>query len=396
VKIELTTFETSVEVRDDALVQLQRSVSPRSPIDPVEAIRSALNNPIGFPALNRALTPDDRIVVVVDDRLPEPKVLVGELLHYLGEVGIVPECITLLSAAGSRQQWVDDLPDVWQDVRTEIHDPTDRKRLSYLATTRQGRRLYLNRTLIDADQVVVLTGCRFDVRLGYVGGAASLFPAFSNSETLQQLADVPATKKGGESPIESEAEEVAWLLGAPFFVQVVPGAVGSIMHVIGGTAATFAEAQKRCSDLWRFRIERMPHTIVVPLTAEPAIQDFPMIADAALNAARIVEPEGRIIILSQANPDLDDAWLLLRDTDNPAVAARRVQERQPAGGRVAQTWLEAAQRANLYLLSRLPDDVVEELFATPLQDARQVQRLVDAAPSCLVLPDAHMALTVLE
>ena len=32
----------------------------------------------------------------------------------------------------------------------------------------------------------------------------------------------------------------------------------------------------------------------------------------------------------------------------------------------------------------LGDDATEALFATPLTDATQVQRLLDAAPSCLI------------
>jgi hypothetical protein len=48
------------------------------------------------------------------------------------------------------------------------------------------------------------------------------------------------------------------------------------------------------------------------------------------------------------------------------------------------------------LLSGLDDEAAEELFATPLQNAGQVQRLLDAAGSCLFLADAHKALAVLE
>ena len=41
--------------------------------------------------------------------------------------------------------------------RFQVHDPADRKKLSYLATTRQGRRIYLNRSAVDADQLIVLS-----------------------------------------------------------------------------------------------------------------------------------------------------------------------------------------------------------------------------------------------
>jgi hypothetical protein len=42
----------------------------------------------------------------------------------------------------------------------------------------------------------------------------------------------------------------------------------------------------------------------------------------------------------------------------------------------------------------LPEETVEELFATPLHDARQLQRLLDSCDSCLFLPDAHKMLAL--
>ena len=62
--------------------------------------------------------------------------------------------------------------------------------------------------------------------------------------------------------------------------------------------------------------------------------------------------------------------------------------------RAATHWAQAAQRAHIYLLSRLPDAVAEELFVTPLEAPAQLQRLVRTAGSYLVLEDADRALPV--
>jgi hypothetical protein len=59
-------------------------------------------------------------------------------------------------------------------------------------------------------------------------------------------------------------------------------------------------------------------------------------------------------------------------------------------------WLHAAGVAELFLLSGMTDNVVEELFATPMQQARNAQRLLDAAPSCLFLEEADKVLAVVE
>jgi len=63
-----------------------------------------------------------------------------ETQRPIAGAGVAPERITLLCPpSASRQPWLDDLPDAFEEVRLEIHHPTDRKRLSYLATTREGK-----------------------------------------------------------------------------------------------------------------------------------------------------------------------------------------------------------------------------------------------------------------
>ena len=71
-------------------------------------------------------------------------------------------------------------------MTAETHDPTDRKKLAYLATTKAGRRVYLNRTLVEADFVVVLTGRGYDPLTGYAGAEAAIFPALADEETLAE------------------------------------------------------------------------------------------------------------------------------------------------------------------------------------------------------------------
>src|SRR5262249_10312757 len=154
----LREFETAIDVPDAALIVPRRAAPAPIVADVAAGVRSALESPRNFPPLRRALTPEDHITVVVDDRLPQLVPMVNEVLKYLTGAGVVADSITLLSPPNSRQAWIVELSDAFQDVRTEVHDPADKTRLSYLASTRRGRRIYLNRSLVDADQTIVLAG----------------------------------------------------------------------------------------------------------------------------------------------------------------------------------------------------------------------------------------------
>src|SRR5262249_35710945 len=261
--------------------------------------------------------------------------------------------------------------------------------LSYLASTRRGRRIYLNRSLADADQTIVLAGNRYDPQFGEADGTCLLFPGLSDAATLHDTArQLSLDRPDAQATLLShEAEEVTWLLGVPFLIQVIEGEGDAIAHILGGTAEAAAEGNRLLDERWKIMVDRRAHTVVALVNGAGSQQDFASLAQAALCASRVVEPDGRIVLLSHSDPPITEGMTILRQSDNPAVAARIVQERQPADRVALLEWLHAASKAELYLLSNIEENVVEELYSMPLQQARQLQRLIDIAPSSLFLED---------
>jgi nickel-dependent lactate racemase len=374
--------------------------APPTPVlpDPAAAVRAALEAPHGYPALRLALTPDDHVAVVVEEHLPHFAELVTAVLGHIRQANVAPEAITLLCPASSHgQPWLEELPEEFEDVHVEVHDPADRRHLSYLATTKHGRRIYLNRTAVDADQVVVLAG-GYDPLRGYPGGEAALYPALSDRATLRETGGEAALEPAGgrRSGLRREAEEVAWLLGAPFLVQVIEGAGDDIAHVVAGPVDSVAEGQRLQEERWRVEVERRADTVLVSLSGDPARHDLADLAQALACAARVVQPGGRIILLSQAAPALGPGAELLRRAEDPEAALALLREQQPPDMATALLWAGAARQALIYLLSGLPEETAEELFTVPLEHAGQVQRLLEGEGSFLVLEDAHKVIAVVE
>jgi nickel-dependent lactate racemase len=397
VRLDYGREHVEVEVRDASRVTLHQAAVP-APIDDARAaMRDALEHPLRFEPLRRALTPEDHITVVVDERLPHLAALLSGLLEHITSARVPPESVTLVSAPpATRQGWLDDLPDEFQDVRVEVHDPANRTRLAYLAATKQGRRVYLNRTVVDADQLVILSGRRFDPLLGYAGAEGAVYPFLSDRATLDEMADRLSPDAPGEAawPVRQEAEEVLWLLGAPFLVQVIEGAGDGLQQVVTGLGDTSIDGRRLLDQRWRGTVDGPADTVVVTVSGDPHRHDFADLARAADCAARVVSPDGRIVLLTQAAPVLGEGAELLRQCEGPDEALRLLRERKPADLAAALQWAEAACKARLFLLSGLPEATAEELFTTPLQHARQVQRLLDAEGTCLIVPDGNKALVV--
>ncbi len=385
------------EIADDKLIA--RPQPPEALTDPAAAVRAALETPHGFPALRRALTPDDRVVIVVDEELPHLAELLVPLLEHVYSAGVAPESMTLLCPpSSSRQAWIDDLPDIFQDVHVEVSDPDDRRRMAYLATTHKGKRLYLNRTLVEADQIVVLSGRRYDPLLGYSGAEGSLYPALSDRETRTEMSQrvnlgLPEATPG---PARRAATETAWLLGAPFFVQVIEALGDGVAQVVAGTTEASQEGQRLLDVSWRRSVPRPADLVIAGLSGDPTRHTFAALAAALACAARVVQPGGRIALLSKASSSLGPETDLIRGANDPQEILQQLRGKQTVELAPVLQWAGAASQAHINLLSGLPDDTVEELFATPLHDVREVQRLLDAAGSCLFLPDAHKMLAIVE
>ncbi len=375
-------------VADAQLVAVRRQ-PPAPPLaDPVAAVREAIERPLGFPPLRRALTPDDHVTVVIDERLPRVGKLLEPLLEHITSAGVVPEAITLLSTyPAADQSWIEDLPEAFEEVRVEVHDPKDRNKLAYLATTRAGRRLYLNRSAVEADQLVVL--CRPDADpLLRRGGAGMLYPALGDEATREESAELHR----GAAALRQQAAEVAWLMGAPFLVQVIEGQGDEVAAVVAGPVDTAEEGIRLYEARWGLVAAELADTVVATVSGEPRRHEFEDLARALTHAAEAVQPDGRIILLTEAMPRLGPAAELIRNSGDPAGAREQLGKSEARDRAAALQWVAAVSRAQVYLLSGLPEETAEELFVTPMEQAGQLHRLLRAAGSYLILEDADKAL----
>lgn len=383
-----------VDVPAGRRVELRRRPYAEPAATAAELVRAALEQPLDFEPLRRAVTPDDRVAVVLDPHLPEVASIVTEVLAHLGTAGIRPTAVTVITPPGTTTDWARDLPPEFAAVGRETHDPGNKARLAYLASTRAGRRLYLNRTLVEADFVIVICGRGFDPLNDYSGAEAAIFPALADAETRSALADELTTRPPGEAPgsVRAEAGEVMDLLGFLFLVQIIEGEGDRVQEVVAGPPASAAEGVRRLTSRWHCTVTESPDTVVATISGDPARTRFLDLAQAAACARRITPPGGRIAVLTAAAPDLGPGAELLRRAREPALVRRLLARHNPPDRAAALLWAYAASGRSLYLASGYPADVAEDLFATPLHSPDELQRLIDAGGRVLVIPDAHKTL----
>ena len=242
--------------------------------------------------------------------------------------------------------------------------------------------------------MVILTRRRYDCAMGHAGGEGEIFPALSDEATAGNCGQVFLCRarcwqlhrrSDGEHhwPLLEEAIEVAWLTGNPFLVQVVEGADTEIASILGGSIDSGGEGQHLLDARWRVVVDGPADVVVASVSGDPTRHTFADLAHAFACAARVVKPGGKVVVLSEALPELGRSAEIMRLTEDPGKTLHVLAEEKPADHEAGYLWCRAAQQAKLYLLSRLDADVAEELFVTPLENAGQVERILGSDATCL-------------
>jgi len=400
-----TDRKVQFDLADDAL--LGDLGTPRgAPLpDLAAAVRRALEAPLEYPSLARCLTPGDRVVLALDEALPQSSALVDTTLRYLIEAGVSPDGLTVLQTQAAvlnnggvnRSAW----PDAWkQRIGLVTHDPADSRQFAYLATTEAGEGIFLNRALVEAD-VVVPVGClRRASAAGYYGIHTPLFPAFANQHTLNRFrARVPLCARGrNKRPWSHEVDEVAWLLGVTFTLQVVPAGGEDVLHVVAGNPdAVRAQGRQLYGAAWQYGVPRRADLVVAAIPGGAAQQTWQNLGRTLATAAPLVEDGGTIAVCCELNAAPGRGVQHLADAESRGAALRQIGKDRPDDTFSALHLARVLGRARLYLLSGLSEELLEQLEIAPISAAAEITRLAQRHRSCIILANGpHVAVRVGE
>jgi lactate racemase len=354
----------------------------------------ALEHPRQYPPLRQAVVPGDRVVVAFEPEVPAAREVLGAVVEVLRGAGVEGDAITLLATSGTADELA---PLVPPGPSLAVHDPTDRDHLAYLASTAQGRRIYLNRLLTDADVTVPVGRLGYDPSLGYRGPWSVVFPALSDEETrraFRSLATDERPDRDRPRPSLEESAEVSWLLGSQFHVGVVPGASGMVEVVAGLERAVRDEGSAAVDRAWAFRAETRAEVVVAGIGRPGAASRIEDLAEGLATATRLVRRGGKIVALSRAGGPIGPALRrLIGAGDDPraGLAALRGHEADPDYPSALQM-ARALAWADVYLLSDLGRDDVEDLSMIALDRPEEGRRVVASAASCLVVSQAERTL----
>ncbi len=393
------TFGTAGRFQGEILSKrtIQHFQSKEDLKDIASALRESLAHTIDFPELKQTCVSDDHVVIALDQETPRADAILAMVWKELSSAEIVPENVLILQSASWQETNNADprslLPkDIQDRITLKQHDPTDETACVYLASTTVGERIYLAKEMIDADLVIPIGPATFDPLLGFRGEASILYPAFSDTEAIMKFigSGHDELSPTDSRPLRQQVEEIGWLLGIQFVMSVVPGQGKGVQAIFAGLAEAVArESKAELQSTCRLEVKERADLVLVAVEEETAGHTWDQIAAAIDTARRVVNRDGRIVVLSQLAQQQGPGLEILSVVRTPNDALKPIQQACPPDYLAATRIAKAVDWANVYLLSELPTGTVEDLFMIPLDTEQEVQKLIQGDDTIIVVESAQ-------
>jgi nickel-dependent lactate racemase len=354
-----------------------------------EAIKDALQNPIGTKRLSEIVKPGEKIAIVTSDvTRPMPTCLVmPHLLNELYAAGAKPSDITLVFALGShRKQTPEEMRKLageraFSEIRCVDSDPDDCVRLG---VTKCGTPVDITRVVAEADRRICLGNIEFHYFAGYSGGGKALMPGVSTRAAIQQNhsrmvePEARAGKLDG-NPIREDIEEAAKLCGIDFILNVVLDEHKKVIRAVAGDAVKAHRVGCAFLDtLYIKKIKARADIVIVSQGGAPKDLNLYQTQKALDNARNAVKKGGIVILIGSCREGLGERtfekWMT--ESPSPEFMVERIKRDFQLGGHKAAAIAMVLQDADIYLVSELPPDFVRNIFLTPFKTA---QAALDAA-----------------
>jgi hypothetical protein len=391
VTVDFADERCELETSGDALVDSWRGPEGLPAEGFTAHVRSVLESPLDFPPFRQLFVPGDRVAIALDPTLSGIEQVLAVMEEVLSSAGVDESAVTVVTTALASSSLAGSMPGGWL---LERHDPDDGKALAYLAATRDGTRIYLNRHLTDADVVIPAGRLGYDPIEGYRGPWSAFFPALGNREAMQahraRLHEDPPGRVSPRRHLE-EPFEVNWLLGTQFHVGVVPGVTGTVA-LIAGLAESVRERGIEAIDRhWNYQAPASAQCVVTGIGRPDHVSSIGELVDGLVTASRLVDQGGKIVALTRVRGPIGPSLQRLIEAGDIGNAAAALRGHEAEADSVSGRRLAGVLAwADVYLLSGLDREVVEDLSMVPLEHPDEARRLVARSPSVLVVGQAEL------
>jgi nickel-dependent lactate racemase len=407
----------SLQLPEEHLAGVVRTELRRPEAAPEELISAALDRCAEQLA---RIAPGERIVIVTSDitRYTASEIYLPLLVERLNRAGVADNHITVVIALGihRRQSEAEHrkiLGPLYGRIRVIDHDCDDPGKLVTLGITTGGVEVEINRSVAEADHVILTGTIGFHYFAGFGGGRKSVLPGVASRKSC--MASHFAVLNQGEgtgknilattgnlhaNPVHQAMDEACAMLSPLFILNTVLSPDKSIMSVFAGEWRSAHKAG--CSfygGQFSFPIKARANLVVASCGGFP--KDINLIqAHKSMEYGSMALVDGGVmILLAECRDGYGNAtffnWFRFRELGAFEAALR---SRYEINGQTAYSLLQKAERFRIILVSKLPPEEVRQMQLIPARDLDEAMALAkELLPedyTGYVIPDGGTVLPV--
>lgn len=381
---------------------------PNTPPPPLEApqeeILQVLRNPCSSLPLRQCAKPSDKIAIIVSDiSRPSPSyLLLPPILQELAAAGCPDEHIVIVFALGIHRQMTDE--EMAKAIGTEVfarYQTAQPDGFVLLGHSSYGTPFEVARVVAEADFVILTGNLEFHYFAGYSGGYKAIMPGVSTRAAIQNnhkmmLDPASAIGVADGNPVRMDIEECRHYFSRVFMLNVLLDSQKQVLAAVAGDP--IAAHRQGCALLDRYYkipVAEAADTVIVSAGGYPKDINLYQAQKALDNASHVVKKGGRIILVGELSEefgeDIFEEWLI--NAPDPPSLLQKIREQFVLGGHKAAAIAKVLGYADIYLLSKMDEELVRKIFFIP------VSKLEDAVPqegSIYIIPYGNQTLPVLK
>lgn len=360
--------------------------------EPLDVVRSALDNPLGSVNLSEFAGAKSVGIAVSDKTRPVPhQHLLPPLLERLESLGIPPQAITLYIAVGThppmvREEFPSILPaSIIERYKVVSHDAADTANLVYLGETSQATPVWVNKGYAYANLKIGVGNIEPHQFAGFSGGVKSAAIGLAGTDTITRnhaLMTHPDAQLGSyeTNPPRQDIEEIGQKIGIQFACNAILNQSKQIVHVLSGNPRAVMQAGIPLSrQVCQVKVPSKYDLMISSPGGHPKDINLYQAQKGLAHAALVTKPGGTIILVAACPEGTGsshyDEWMPGK-TSYADVFQHFSAEGFRIGPHKAYQIARDASKVNFMFYSEMDINVSKALLLNPVTD---LQSALDAA-----------------
>lgn len=284
-----------------------RDIEPPKPLQTL--VEEALDHPIGSPRLEEYVSPQTRVLILVDDTTRQTPAwgLLPSIFRRLDERGCARQSVKILIAAGTHARMSPQEIEqklgarIPREYPVVIHHWKADENLRSVGETADGTPIRVHRLLGECDLVIGVGQIVPHRVMGYTGGCTIVQPGVCGGEVTGYTHWKSAFYSGreilgiAENPVRQEVEQIARLAGLRFILNVVMDGRQRVVHVVAGDpVAAHRDGAEHSRAIYGVSQPELAEIVMVE--SYPTDIDL-WVAAKGIYAAELAVREGGVVIL---------------------------------------------------------------------------------------------------